>query len=141
MRKFFKILFFLILVALFGWTAKYLYAKSKKKVEIYNTEKAYIGTIIQKTVATGSIVPKKEIEIKPQLSGIIDELYVKPGQKIKKGDLIAKIRVIPSMTSLNSAETRVNRAKIAQKKCTKKLQQELSSLQTRSYFNTRVRKL
>ena len=95
------------------WTGKFLYSKSQKKTEIFSTEKAFVSDIIQKTVATGSIVPQKEIEIKPQLSGIIDEIYVKAGQKMKKGDLIAKIRVIPSMNNLNAAETRVNRAKIA----------------------------
>lgn len=115
MKKFIKILILLIFVALFVWTGKFLYSKSQKKTELFGTEQAYIGNIIQKTVATGSIVPKKEIEIKPQLSGIIDEIYVKAGQKIKAGDLIAKIRVIPSMNNLNAAENRVNRAKIALK--------------------------
>jgi HlyD family secretion protein len=115
MKKFFKILLLIVFLALFIWTGKFLYSKSQKKTELFGTEQAYIGTIIQKTVATGSIVPKKEIEIKPQLSGILDEIYVKAGQKIKQGDLIAKIRVIPSMNNLNAAENRVNRAKNAVK--------------------------
>ncbi len=65
-----------------------------------------------KTVATGSVVPRKEIEIKPQVSGIIDELYVEAGDRIQKGQTIAKIKIIPDMVTLNSAETRVNRAKL-----------------------------
>jgi len=113
MKRIIKIVIGLVFVGLFVWTGKFLYSKSQKKTEIFSTEKAFVSDIIQKTVATGSIVPQKEIEIKPQLSGIIDEIYVKAGQKIKKGDLIAKIRVIPSMNNLNAAETRVNRAKIA----------------------------
>jgi HlyD family secretion protein len=113
MKKILKILILIIFLALFVWTGKFLYSKSQKKTEIFGTEQAYIGNIVQKTVATGSIVPKKEIEIKPQLSGIVDALFVKAGQKVAKGDPIARIRVIPSMNNLNAAENRVNRAKIA----------------------------
>ncbi len=101
------------MVGLFISTFYYLFQKSKKKPVIYTTEHAFTGNLIKKTVATGSVVPKNEIEIKPQLSGIISELYVEPGQRIKKGDLIAKIRVIPNMTNLNNAENRVNRANIS----------------------------
>lgn len=115
MKRFFKILILIVFVLLFIWTGRFLYSKSQKKTELFSTEQPYIGNIIQKTVATGSIVPKKEIEIKPQLSGIIDEIYVKAGQKIREGDLIARIRVIPSMNNLNAAENRVNRAKIGLK--------------------------
>jgi len=113
MKRFFKILIGIVLVGLFISTFYYLYQKSKKKPVIYTTEQAFTGNLIKKTVATGSVVPKNEIEIKPQLSGIISELYVEPGQRIKKGDLIAKIRVIPNMTNLNNAENRVNRANIS----------------------------
>ncbi len=63
-------------------------------------------------MATGSVVPRNEIEIKPQLSGILDEVYVEAGQKVKKGDLIARIKVIPNMTNLQSAENRLQRAKL-----------------------------
>jgi HlyD family secretion protein len=65
-----------------------------------------------KTVATGSVVPRFEIEIVPQVSGIIDELFVEAGDKITKGQVVARIKIIPDMVTLNSAETRVNRAKI-----------------------------
>jgi HlyD family secretion protein len=113
MKRFFKIFLGIVLIGLFISTFYYLYQKSQKKPVIYTTEQAFRGNLIKKTVATGSVVPKNEIEIKPQLSGIISELFVEPGQKIKKGDLIAKIRVIPNMTSLNNAENRVNRANIS----------------------------
>lgn len=98
--------------ALFAATFYYLYKKSEKKPVVYEVESPQITNIIKKTVATGSVVPRNEIEIKPQLSGIIAELYVEAGQQIKLGDLIAKIKVIPNMTSLNNAENRVNRADI-----------------------------
>jgi RND family efflux transporter MFP subunit len=58
-------------------------------------------------------VPRKEIAIKPQISGIIEELYIEAGQVVKQGDLVAKVRVIPNMSSLSAAEARVNQAQIA----------------------------
>lgn len=112
MKKILRIFIGVIIVALFSGTIIFLFVKSKEKPTIYNTTKPEIRNIIKKTVATGSIVPRKEIEIKPQISGIIQAIYVEPGQKVKKGDLIAKVEVIPDMISLNNAESRVNRAKL-----------------------------
>ncbi|MBI1305937.1 MAG: efflux RND transporter periplasmic adaptor subunit [Bacteroidetes bacterium] len=112
MKRILKIFLGILMVVLFFSTFYYLFNKSRKKPVIYQTETAFHSDIIKKTVATGSVIPENEIEIKPQLSGIIDELYVEPGQKIKKGDPIARIRVIPNMSSLNNAENRVNIAKI-----------------------------
>lgn len=78
---------------------------------VYSTEKPTIGTIVKKTVATGSIVPKEEVLIKPNISGIIDEIYVEAGQVIKAGDLIAKVKVVPNVTSLNSAQSNISSAR------------------------------
>ena len=89
-----------------------LYKKSKEKDTIYKVQTPFISNLVKKTVATGSVIPRHEIAIKPQVSGIIDEIYVEPGEKIKKGDLIAKIRIIPDMIVLNSAESRLNKANI-----------------------------
>jgi len=113
MKKILKVLLVLIFVVGFIATFYYLYAKSQKDPVVFSTEKAFTTSIVKKTVATGSVVPRNEIEIKPQLSGIISELYVEAGQQVKRGDVIAKIKVIPNMTSLNNAENRVNRAKIS----------------------------
>jgi len=113
MRKFILIT---IIIAAFGglaYTLSYLYKKNEQKPVIYSTEQAFKTTIINKTVATGSIVPRKEIEIKPQVSGIIEKLYVEAGDVIEKGQLIAKIKIIPNMVNLRNAESRVDRAKIA----------------------------
>ena len=113
MRKFILIT---IIAAAFGglaYTLSYLYKKNEQKPVIYGTEQAFKTTIINKTVATGSIVPRKEIEIKPQVSGIIEKLYVEAGDVIEKGQLIAKIKIIPNMVNLRNAESRVDRAKIA----------------------------
>ena len=68
--------------------------------------------IVNKAVATGSIIPRKEIEIKPQVSGVIEKIFVEPGDRIDKGALIAKLEIIPDMVTLNNAETRLNLALI-----------------------------
>lgn len=112
MKMFFKILSLFLILIVFGGTLVFLYNKSKKKPVIFETRSPFITNIIKKTVATGSIVPRKEIEIKPQISGILEEIFVEPGDKVKKGDLIARIRVIPNMISLNNAEARLNLARI-----------------------------
>jgi HlyD family secretion protein len=112
MRKFFKILGIVILVGIFGGTIYFLYTKSKKVPEVYETKNPFVSNVIRKTVATGSVVPRKEIEIVPQVSGIIDELYIVAGDFVKKDQVIAKIKIIPDMVNLNNAENRLNRAKL-----------------------------
>ena len=113
MKKAFKIIIGVVILGIFGYTMFFLYQKSKTKPIVYETKSPFKANIIKKTVATGSIVPRKEIEIKPKVSGIIEEIYIKPGQHIKKGDLIAKVKIIPDMVNLNNAESRLNRAKIS----------------------------
>ena len=113
MKLFFKILGFLLIVVVFGGTLVFLYQKSQEKPVIYQTRSPFVTDIIRKTVATGSIVPRKEIEIKPQISGILEEIYVEPGDTVKKNGLIARIRVIPNMISLNNAEARLSQARIS----------------------------
>jgi HlyD family secretion protein len=90
----------------------YLYDKSREKEIVYKTEQVKVTNIIKKTVATGSVVPRQEIEVKPQESGIITEIFVEPGDVLKKNDLIAKIRIIPEMVKVNNAETQLNKARI-----------------------------
>lgn len=112
MKKFFKILGIVVLIGVFLGTFYFLYAKSKKKPVVYKTEVPKVETITKKTVATGSVVPRKEIEIKPQVSGIVDEVYLEAGQMVKNGDIIAKVKIIPDMVTLNNADSRVNRAQL-----------------------------
>lgn len=112
MKKVLKITGIVLLIAIFLGTFYFLYNKSKNKPVVYNTQTPAIETISKKTVATGSVVPRKEIEIKPQVSGIIDEIYLEAGQMVKTGDIIAKVQIIPDMINLNNAESRVNRAKL-----------------------------
>lgn len=119
MRKYIKIFVAIVILGIFIFTIGFLYEKSKKKPVVFETKSPLITNIEKKTVATGSIKPKKEIEIKPQVSGIIQEIYVEAGDYVKKGDLIAKVKVIPDVINLNNAENRVNRAKIAIEDATK----------------------
>jgi HlyD family secretion protein len=112
MKKALKIMIGIVILVIFVGTIVYLYKKSQAKPVIFETTTAQINNIVKKTVATGKVVPRKEIEIKPQVSGIISELYVEAGQKVRKGDMIAKVRIIPNMVNLNEAESRLNRAKI-----------------------------
>jgi len=113
MKKFFKIFILVVIVGIFIFTIYFLYNKSQAKPVVFETTTPVVTNIIKKTVATGSVVPRKEIEITPKVSGIIEEIYVEEGKIIHKGDLIAKVRIIPDMVNLNNAESRVNRAKIS----------------------------
>ena len=112
MKTFFKIFFGVAILAVFAYTIYFLYQKSQAKPVVYQTTTPFTESIIKKTVATGSVVPRKEIAIKPQVSGIIDIIYVEAGDMVAKGDLIAKVRIIPNMVNLNNAESRVKQAKI-----------------------------
>jgi len=112
MRKIFRIILLVIIIGAFVATIYFLYQKSKKEPVVFETETPFITDIVKKTVATGSVVPRKEIEIKPQVSGIIEEIYIEPGDVVKNGDLIAKVRIIPNMINLNNAEARLDQAKI-----------------------------
>lgn len=102
-----------LLVILIAFTAGiwYIYSKDKTDPVMYETEQATTKTIVKKTVATGSIVPKEEVLIKPNISGIIDEIFVVAGDVIKSGDLIAKVKVVPNVNSLSSAQNSINSAK------------------------------
>lgn len=108
-----KVLVVLAVLGIFGWTFYFLYAKSKKEPEKISTVEPSVQNIIQKTVATGAINPRKEVAMKSQVSGIVDKLFIKAGDKVKQGDVIARIKIIPNMLNLSNAENRLNQAKIA----------------------------
>lgn len=90
----------------------WLYQKNAQPPVVYETEQAEMRSISKSTVATGNINPKEEVLIKPNISGIIDEVHVEAGDYIKSGDLLAKIRVVPNVSSLNSATNQIQSAKI-----------------------------
>jgi HlyD family secretion protein len=115
MKRVFRVLLVLIIVGAFVYTLYYLYSKNQKSPIVYNTDKPFYTDIQKKSVATGSIIPREEVDIKPQVSGIVQEIYVEAGDRIESGSLIAKIKVIPDMLSLSNSENRLNAAKIALK--------------------------
>lgn len=86
--------------------------KNNKSNVLFKTESPFKTTIIKKTVATGKVVPLEEIDIKPQITGIIDKIQLLEGAKVKKGDLIATVRVVPNEQSLLSAKGRVDNVKL-----------------------------
>jgi len=99
----------LIAIVVFFTAAMYwLYSKNQEDPIVYKTQSPTTETIIKKTVATGSIVPKEEVFIKPNISGIIDEIFVEAGEYVEAGDLIAKVKVVPNVSSLNSAKNNIN---------------------------------
>src|SRR5262245_47084267 len=110
MKKVITAVVILALVTLFGGTLWYLWHKAQKPVVVYDTESPTVTDIIKKTVATGSVIPRKEVAVKPQVSGIIESIRVEPGQDVKRGDLLASIRVVPNTAALAAAESRVTQA-------------------------------
>ena len=113
MKKFFRILMWIIIAAIFAGTFVYLFLNSKGKETTYELVSPRQMTVERTTVLTGNIEPRDEIEIKPQISGIISEILVEPGDHVNNGDIIAKIKVIPEATQLSSAENRIRVAKIS----------------------------
>lgn len=112
MKKYVKILIGVLVAALFIGTFVYLYWKSRPKAETYEIVSPVVGDIERTTVLTGKIEPRDEIEIKPQVSGIISEINVEAGDIVKAGDVIAKIKIVPDEGQLSSALSRIETAKI-----------------------------
>lgn len=113
MKKYLKITLLVVVAAIFIGTFIFLYQKSKPKTTVYETITPEITDLEKTTVATGKVEPRDEVLIKPQISGIISEVYKEAGQTIKQGEVIAKVKVIPELGQLNSAESRVRVAEIS----------------------------
>lgn len=105
----------LIGVAVIGILAAMVYflKQNSTPVELYKTETATRKDIVNKVIVTGKVIPEDEINIKPQISGIIDKIILEEGVKVKAGDLIAVIKVVPNEQSLNQAAGRVRNAELA----------------------------
>lgn len=112
MKKVIRIIVAVLLAAIVIWTFVYLYKKTQPAEVRYETVKASRADLEQGTVATGKIEPRDEISIKPQISGIIAEIYKEAGQNVKQGEVIAKVKVIPEMSQLSAAESRIRLAEI-----------------------------
>jgi len=112
MKKQVTVIILLLIVASFGGAMYYLYQKNAEDPITYETSEPSIQTIIKKTMATGSILPLEEVLIKPNISGVIEEIYVQGGDYVKSGDLLAKIKIVPNLNALNDARNGIDEAKI-----------------------------
>lgn len=112
-KKIVKIVLGVALLGVFVWTFYFLYKKSEQAPVVYQTISPFDTAIVKKTVATGSVIPRREVNMKAQVSGIVEKMYVLAGQEIKAGDVIAKVKIIPNMVNLANAENRLNQAKIS----------------------------
>ena len=116
MKKFLKITLLVVLTAGIIGTFVFLWMKSRPKVVVYETVNAEITDLQKTTVATGKVEPRDEILIKPQISGIIDEVYKEAGQSIRKGEVIAKVKVIPELGQVNSVQRQTHQPRRLRKK-------------------------
>ncbi len=112
MKKSVTIAILLLIVIVFGGSMYYLYQKNAEDPVVYQTETPSTQTIVKKAVATGSILPLEEVLIKPNISGVIEEVFVEGGDYVKSGDLLAKIKVVPNLSALNDAKNAIDEAKI-----------------------------
>ncbi len=110
MKKVFKYLLFALIAIVFAGTFVFLFKKSKPEVIKYQELEVATMDIQRTTVVTGKVEPRNEVNIKPQINGIISEIYKEAGQTVKANEVIAKLKVIPDMQSLSSAESRVRLA-------------------------------
>jgi HlyD family secretion protein len=112
MKKYFISILIGILILIFVGTIVFLFKKSQKPDVVYQIDTPHITTIVKKTVAIGKVIPRREIEVKSQVSGIIEKLYVEAGQLVKRGDILAKITLRPNMLQVSQSESQLESAKI-----------------------------
>ena len=104
----------------------YLYKKSQSKPTVFKTEAAQTTDIRKKTVATGSVVPRQSVDVKPKITGVISELDVGPGKLVKKGDQLGKVEIIPDAQTVNAAESVVRTSQITADNAKRELEREES---------------
>ena len=110
--KYSKLIIAIIVAFIFIGTFVFLYQKSQPEPIVYNEFTTKTGDISKTTLITGKIEPRNEVNVKPQISGIITDIYKEAGDVVKAGEVIAKVKVIPDMSQLSSAESRVRLAEI-----------------------------
>ena len=102
-----------VIVGMAIYTVNFLYEKEQVSEALFGTKTAEIGDVILKTVASGSIQPRQEILIKPQVSGIVSKVHIEAGDLVKAGDVLAEVTIVPNIAALSNAENRLSRAKIS----------------------------
>ena len=124
MKKFGKILLVVLVAAIFIGTFAYLFQRSKPKEIQYQEVMPEKGDISKSTVVTGKIQPRDEVNVKPQINGIVAELYKKAGETVQQNEVIAKLKVIPDMSQLSSAQSRLRLAEVNLKQAQTNYQRE-----------------
>ncbi len=112
MKKSITRIILLLIVLTFGGAMYYLYQKNAEDPVVYETEQVSKRTVVKKTIATGSILPLEEVLIKPNISGVIEEIFVEGGDYVKSGDFLCRIKVVPNLNALNDARNNIDGAKI-----------------------------
>lgn len=112
MKKYSKLIVAAIVALIFVGTFVFLYQKSQPKATEYSEFAPKMGDVLKTTVITGKIEPRNEVSVKPQISGIITEICKEAGDYVQAGEVIAKVKVIPDMGQLSSAQARVRLAEI-----------------------------
>ena len=112
MKKFSKYIITALIALFVIGTFVFLYKQSRPKEVRYQELEATVMDIQRTTVVTGKIVPRNEVNVKPQINGIIAEIYKKAGEQVQENEVIAKLKVIPDMNSLSSAQSRVRLSEI-----------------------------
>lgn len=113
MKKFLKIFLGVLFAALLLGTFVFLWQKTRPVKVVYTIVQPKLDTLKQFVVATGKVEPRDEVLIKPQISGIVSDVYKEAGQMVRKGEVIATVKVVPEMGQLSSAESRVSVAEIS----------------------------
>jgi len=122
MKRTKTVIILITIVVVFVVALGYLWQKNQEDPIKYTTDGPSNETIVVNTVATGSIVPEEEVLIKPNISGVIEAVYIEAGEYVQAGDLIAKIRVIPNVSSLASAQNSIALNETALQNCRNQLQ-------------------
>jgi HlyD family secretion protein len=112
MKRIIKYLILAVIVVVFLGTLVFLYRKSNEQPVVFKVDSPAKMTIVKKTVATGKVIPRREIEVKSQVSGVVEKLYVVAGQPVKKGTVLARIALRPSMLNVSQAESQLQSAKL-----------------------------
>ena len=113
MKKVLKIFLGVLFAALLIGTFVFLWQKTRPAKVVYAIVQPKTDTLRQYVVATGKVQPRDEVEIKPQISGIISDVYKEAGETVRQGEVIATVKVVPEMGQLSSAESRVSVAEIS----------------------------
>ncbi len=112
-----------LLIATIG-LGTYFYQRNTREAEQVETAQPVQADIIKKTVATGAIRPRKEVMIKPQVSGVVDEIYVEEGQLVTKGQRLARIKLVPSEVNINTAKSNVELARLRLQEAQRELERQ-----------------